>query len=671
MSRAERRFAILLGWGLAAVVAYHFVPTGAANTALWAAIGAYGVAGLAFAARRRPAGDAHPFVLMSVGLGLLVAGDVEFSIEALLGHQLKTPSASDVLYLVAYPILAAGVVRLHRHGGRSTAFDAVIVTVAVATAVWSPLFASFQASAGHRLAERLTLGAYPMWDLLILFLVARFALARGARAPWRLLLTAGVVTLLVGDTLWAASATTYSLGDWMDDTWLVSYVLIGSAGFHPSAWRADGRVDGNGFAPRRFVGLAIPVALMPAVQVAALAAGHSPGVVDAVLTSGLLLLLLVRLGSVVARLHGSEAQFRRIFADAPAGMAIIAPDGRIASANAALASIAKAEEDSLVGRSVGDFVFLEDREVFEASFADALAGRPRRKAPRRLRAADGSEVFAEINTSRLDVGAAKHVVAHIQDVTVSRHLQHELAERNAQLEQADRLKDELISVVSHDLRTPLTSIMGYLELAVDEADDALPDACRDYLAVARRNAERLHRLVEDLLFVSRVQSGRGALDLEPLDVGRLVRDAVENALPAASSASIVLSSRCDSDVEAVVDGHRVTEAVENLLSNALKFTPQGGRVDVRVVAEPDAVVIRVADTGVGVPPEDVEHLFDRFFRASGTDGVPGAGLGLSIVKAIVDAHGGSVGVASEPGEGTTFELRLPRIGTLAAAGLPA
>src|SRR5581483_10575486 len=98
---------------------------------------------------------------------------------------------------------------------------------------------------------------------------------------------------------------------------------------------------GNGFAPRRFVGLAIPVALMPAVQVAALAAGHSPGVVDAVLTSGLLLLLLV---SVVARLHGSEAQFRRIFADAPAGMAIIAPDGRIASANAALASIAKAEE---------------------------------------------------------------------------------------------------------------------------------------------------------------------------------------------------------------------------------------------------------------------------------------------------------------------------------------
>src|SRR5581483_5810896 len=114
-----------------------------------------------------------------------------------------------------------------------------------------------------------------------------------------------------------------------------------------------------------------------------------------------------------------------------------------------------------------------------------------------------------------------------------------------------------------------------------------------------------------------------------------------------------------------------TEAVENLLSNALKFTPHGGRVDVRVVAEPDAVVIRVADTGVGVPPEDVEHLFDRFFRASGTDGVPGAGLGLSIVKAIVDAHGGSVGVASEPGEGTTFELRLPRIGTLAAAGLPA
>ena len=226
-----------------------------------------------------------------------------------------------------------------------------------------------------------------------------------------------------------------------------------------------------------------------------------------------------------------------------------------------------------------------------------------------------------------------------------------------ELREQNRLKDELISVVSHDLRTPLTSIMGYLELAL--APDTEAADARQFLEVVQRNTGRMHRLVEDLLFVSRVQSGKDSLDLGVVVLGQLADHTVAAALPAAEAAEveIVCDIRCHEST--IGDEHRLAEVLENLLSNALKFTPPGGLVTVWVGRVGDAIVTRVSDNGIGVSEADRRHLFDRFFRASGTDGVPGAGLGLSIVKAIVDAHGGEVSVQSRLGSGTTFEVRLP------------
>lgn len=233
-----------------------------------------------------------------------------------------------------------------------------------------------------------------------------------------------------------------------------------------------------------------------------------------------------------------------------------------------------------------------------------------------------------------------------------------LEQTRRELREQNRLKDELISVVSHDLRTPLTSIMGYLELALDE--ETATEDTRDFLEVVRRNTERLYRLVEDLLFVSRAQAGRTVLDLATVDLAGLVRDAVAAAQPAASSADVELSCAVDPSATLVADAHRLSEVLENLLSNALKFTPPGGSVRVSLGGGADALVVRVSDTGVGIAEDDIGHLFDRFFRANGTDGIPGAGLGLAIVKAIVDAHEGRIDVRSTVGAGTTFEVRLPR-----------
>jgi signal transduction histidine kinase len=238
---------------------------------------------------------------------------------------------------------------------------------------------------------------------------------------------------------------------------------------------------------------------------------------------------------------------------------------------------------------------------------------------------------------------------------------HLLAEQNERLREADRLKDEFVALISHDLRTPLTSIMGYLELAMD--DDALGDEARSYLEVVQRNSERLLRLVNDLLFVARLEAGE--LDLHPtaLDLGAVVRQSVEEARPRAAGKGIELGCEVQSVQPLAGDKGRLFQLLDNLISNAIKFTPEGGRVDVRLLERDSRVRIEVADTGIGISAEDHARLFERFFRAkTATERhIPGTGLGLYIASAIAEAHGGSIDVDSEPGRGTTFCVVLPLV----------
>jgi signal transduction histidine kinase/CHASE3 domain sensor protein len=227
--------------------------------------------------------------------------------------------------------------------------------------------------------------------------------------------------------------------------------------------------------------------------------------------------------------------------------------------------------------------------------------------------------------------------------------------------QAEKMKDEFFALVSHELRTPLTSIVGYLELVLDDDGKTLDPEHRGFLHVVERNAGRLLRLVGDLLFVAQIEAGQLSLDPGLVDLGQLVREAVEAARPRAEESEIVLVT----DVEPVPtcpgDPDRLGQVLDNLTANALKFTPPGGRVEVRLRTSGAAAVIEVADNGVGIPEGEQSQLFERFFRAStATDrAIPGVGLGLTIVKAIVEAHGGHVSLSSREGAGTTFRVELP------------
>jgi PAS domain S-box-containing protein len=235
-----------------------------------------------------------------------------------------------------------------------------------------------------------------------------------------------------------------------------------------------------------------------------------------------------------------------------------------------------------------------------------------------------------------------------------------LAAQNDQLRQLDALKDEFVSLVSHELRTPLTSIRGYLELVLDDAETTVPEEHRQYLAVVQRNSERLLRLVGDLLFVAQLDAGRLSVEKEALDLGVLAEESVQAATPTAGARGVAVALDAG-PAPLAGDRSRLAQLVDNLVSNAVKFTPEGGRVDLRVRTEEDAVVLEVSDSGMGIPAEEQPQLFERFFRSSNARraAVPGTGLGLVIVRAIAEAHGGDVSVESTEGAGTTFTVRLP------------
>jgi PAS domain S-box-containing protein len=224
--------------------------------------------------------------------------------------------------------------------------------------------------------------------------------------------------------------------------------------------------------------------------------------------------------------------------------------------------------------------------------------------------------------------------------------------------QVDRIKDALIANVSHELRTPLTSIVGYLDL-MGTGDQALGEEDARFLEVVQRNAARLQHMVEELLFVGRVDSEGLLLELDHVDITELARNAIRSALPVAGAHDLTLELEEQGPAHAYVDPKRITQVFDNLLANAIKFTEPGGSVTVCISSEESGIVASVSDTGCGIPESEQPRLFERFFRSSATADLPGTGLGLTIVRTIVESHGGSIGFTSTEGEGTTFTFSLP------------
>ncbi|MFP4130268.1 MAG: sensor histidine kinase, partial [Halorhodospira sp.] len=242
----------------------------------------------------------------------------------------------------------------------------------------------------------------------------------------------------------------------------------------------------------------------------------------------------------------------------------------------------------------------------------------------------------------------------------------ELRAANERLQELDHLKDEFVSMVSHELRTPLTSIRAFGEIMLSNPEmDA--DQRREFLEVVVRESERLTRLINQVLDLSKLESGSAQWQLEDVDLSRLAREAVEATRQLFTERGTRLHVAIESDDNAVKgDPDRLTQLIINLLSNASKFTDPGeGQVWLRLEPAPgDTLRLSVTDNGPGISEEEQRHIFDKFHQISMQQaGKPkGSGLGLAICRLIAEAHWGALRVASEPGAGTTFTCQLPRAG---------
>jgi PAS domain S-box-containing protein len=314
----------------------------------------------------------------------------------------------------------------------------------------------------------------------------------------------------------------------------------------------------------------------------------------------------------------------------------------------------------------------DDRERVLAEFAEAHQTYEPVHIEYRIVSKDGTVVWIQDDAAvaRDHAGEPIYFQGYMMDITERRAhaedrdrlLERERAQ-NERLRGLDRMKDEFVALVSHELRTPLTSIRGYLELVLDDGDQ-LPTETREFLEIVDRNADRLLHLVGDLLLIAQAEAGKLVFDKVAVDLVPLVLQCVQAAQPAAEEAGVELVLSSETSETIIGDPARLAQLLDNLISNAIKFTPFGGNIDVVVAASAGAASIEVRDTGFGIAAEDQAQLFERFFRTRSASvmAIAGTGLGLSIAKAIVDAHGGTIGLESVEHEGTTFRVELPTIG---------
>lgn len=384
-------------------------------------------------------------------------------------------------------------------------------------------------------------------------------------------------------------------------------------------------------------------------------------------------------------MRDSEAKFRAFVETTDEWAWAMDVDGVRTYSNPAVERIVGFTAAQTVGRAWFDLVVDEDRaELRHQITRRAKQGQGWTGIVWRCRAADGTIHHLESTatpvideagtlvgwrgidrdvTHRIQAeGERERLLAGEKDARAAAEAaQRDLAAQNERLRELDRLKDEFLALVSHELRTPLTSIRGYTELLLDGEAGELTEDQLQFLGVVERNTNRLLHLVGDLLFLAQVEAGKLTLELGPLDLGAVASESVETARPQAEAKGITLTLATGPVQPISGDYARIAQLLDNLVSNAIKFTGEGGRVDVRVHQKQERVVVEVRDSGIGIPADEQQFLFQRFFRTSTAteQAIQGTGLGLAISKAIVDAHAGRITVASEEGAGTTFFVELP------------
>lgn len=371
-----------------------------------------------------------------------------------------------------------------------------------------------------------------------------------------------------------------------------------------------------------------------------------------------------------------ERRFRQLLEAAPDAIVEVSGEGKIVLMNRIAEEMFGYLRDELIGKSVDMLVpdavrhkHYRHRDSYLATPKTRPMGSGLELDARRR---DGSLFPVEISLSPVETESGLHVTAVIRDVTERRRAEQEvrrlqlqytaeLEARNREIERANRLKSEFLASMSHELRTPLHTIIGFAELLQEGSEGPLNGAQSRFLNHIHRDSEHLLELINDVLDLSKIEAGQLSLQRQNYPLARSLGEALDAIRPGAALKGIAIEERGDRDSMVHADPLRVKEMLYNLLSNAVKFTPEGGRVWVEMAEDAGFVHVTVGDTGIGIPGEEQENIFDKFYQVGNTTrGVrEGTGLGLSITKELVQLHGGWIEVQSKPGEGSQFTFTLP------------
>ena len=692
-SRSGRRF--VLAFGLAAVVSIAFTiwigfrvggdhsvtvvdDLGEAIAALIAAASC-GYASLRAAGRMRVAWGLLAASALSWSIGEVIWSVIEVGLD----QAVPFPSAADAGYLPAIPLAVAGVLTFPSAPSRITTraqaiLDGAIVALALIFISWAFGLANVYQQNTQSLLAQMIAAAYPIGDVII---IAALLLAMRRATPQQrgtmALLLAGLAAAAVADSSFAylnAAGVYTATGNVTDAGWVIGYFLLALAPFWPAP--TVDRVEKEG--PADLWQMSVPWLSLLGVAVVALALAARGLGLDQVLTAvggGLGVLLVVSMVLLhrdslsllsvrdrAEQLLGQRTNLlNEVILHAPLGVVRIGPDYRVIEANPRMGTLLHAPEQIMVGSLVAEYLspeeaarVLEQFKPLDTGVVDNVEG----DSP--ARRADGSEVWLHwsVTAVRSRSGKLEYYLAMFEDITAKHEAEETSAANLASLERLNQLKSEFVSMVSHEFRTALVGIQGFSEILTTEANS--PEDVKSLAGDIFSDAQRLNRMINEMLDLDRMEAGKIRIQPKPVDVNSLVREVVDRAR--ASSDNHTVRTELDDALPIInADPDRLIQVISNLVSNAVKYSPDGGEVTIRTAAENGQVRVAVKDQGVGIPAEFIGRVFGRYerFENTKTSKVVGTGLGLAISRQIIELHGGKIWVESKVGSGSTFQFTVP------------
>jgi PAS domain S-box-containing protein len=622
--------------------------------------------------------------LIAVAIAAELVADVILSGYDIAYEQPPFPTPADAFFLAFYVLLLVAllsipVARMTLAARLRMSLDGLTIVLGGGAVVWYLVLGPAVLSSGEDLLAKTVSMAYPICDLVLLGAVAVVLLRRSPatlRVPL-LWVAAAMLLTVIADTVYGFGVLheTYSAGDPVDTLYVLEYCALALAALtqqHVRAQDADAHVDesalGNASeeepAQRYRVASWLPYIGMTVGFGVLLGAtlGHPffPDISLVLIVIALAALVAARqflaqreLGRVQAELRESERRFRAIFDNAAVGITYTDLDGpTILDANHTFAKMVGYTPEELRG---GDYsrIAQGDFKGADRALAEAVRSGQVDHLQQELGYVSGDggtrQAMLSVSTVRDERGEPSHVVGIFEDITRRR--------------EAERAKEEFVSIVGHELRTPLTSIRGSLGLLESGLLGELPAEATNMVTLAVANTDRLVRLVNDILDIERMNSGHLPLERAPVGVGQLVRQSAQAVQGAAEDAGVHLRADIQ-ELTVCADADRIMQTLINLLGNAIKFSPRESVVTVSVKQADGCARFAVTDNGRGIPPDQLDSIFERFNQVDASDAREkgGSGLGLAIARGIVESHGGHLWAESTPGQGSSFCFTLPLAG---------